>query len=79
MTGNVVQFTGVTTLDLAPDSVLSAALAANLSAVVVVGFDADGMEYFASSVADGADALWHLERAKWRLMREVDAAVEGEE
>jgi hypothetical protein len=68
---NVVDFTGTTTLDLEPDRVLAKAVG-ELSEVVIVGLDKDGEAFFASSVADGGQALWHLERAKWRLMKMVD-------
>lgn len=33
-----------------------------------IGYDADGAEYFASSIADGADVLWLLERLKQQLL-----------
>lgn len=68
---NVVQFTGITTLDLDADHVLEAALG-KLNGVVVVGFDKDGQEYFASSYADGGEVLWLFERAKKRLLEMPD-------
>lgn len=68
MKDNVVYWNGVTTLDSNPQRVLQRALDAGMSSVVIVGFDKDGGEYFASSNADGADVLWHLERAKFKLM-----------
>ena len=68
---DIINFKGITTLDLEPDRVLAEAVG-GLSEVVVVGFDKDGEAFFASSVADGGQALWHLERAKWRLMKMVD-------
>lgn len=70
--GNVVVLPVVTTLDLPPERILMGALAADLDQVVVVGFRKDGSEYFASSLADGGDALWHLERAKLKLLRMPD-------
>lgn len=52
-----------------PQTVLLGALNERMQDVVIVGYDRDGQEFFASSMADGADALWHLERAKHKLMR----------
>lgn len=68
---NVVDLNVVTKLDLDPDRVLSKAIG-NLTEVVVIGFDKDGEEYFASSVSDGGSVLWHMERAKHKLMQIVD-------
>ena len=79
MTAEVVNFTGVTKLDLDPLRVIEAAREAGLTEVVICGVDADGEEYFASSVADAGAAGWHLDRAKWALMRQVDRMMEGEE
>ena len=79
MTAQVVPFTGITTLDVDPISVLEAAKEAGMTEVVICGFDADGNEYFASSMADAGAAGFHLDRAKWNLMRQVDRMVEGEE
>ena len=79
MTAQVVPFTGITTLDVDPISVLEAAKEAGMTEVVICGFDADGNEYFASSMADAGAAGFHLDRAKWNVMRQVDRMVEGEE
>jgi len=54
--------------DIDPQTVLMGALNERMADVVIIGYGSDGREYFASSVADGAEALWHLERAKQRLM-----------
>jgi hypothetical protein len=72
----VINFPGPTRLDLDPDSVLQVAVG-EMSEVVICGFDKDGNQYFASSVADGGNALWHLERAKWALMKKVDEIEHG--
>ena len=58
--------------------VIAAAAGAGLTEVVIIGVDADGDEYFASSQSQGPDALWHLERAKWRLMKMADEMGEDE-
>jgi hypothetical protein len=79
MSAEVLPFTGITKLDLDPLQILEAAKAAGLAEVVIVGVDAEGAEYFASSMADAGAAGWHLDRAKWNLMRQVDRMVEGEE
>ena len=79
MSAEVLNFTGVTKLDLDPMRVLEATKDAGLTEVVICGVDADGGEYFASSVADAGTVGWHLDRAKWNLMRQVDRMVEGEE
>lgn len=73
----VVKFPGVTRLDMDPDQVLAEALD-KMDQVVICGFDKDGNQYFASSVADGGQALWHLERAKWALMKITDELENGE-
>jgi hypothetical protein len=79
MTAEILPFTGITTLDLDPLQVIEAAKEAGLTEVVIVGVDADGAEYFASSIADAGNAGWHLDRAKWNLMRQVDRMMGGEE
>ncbi len=72
MTDNVIPFSGITRLDIDPDLVLKGAVG-KLECVVIVGMGKDGQEYFAASVADGADALWYLERSKKKLLEIVDA------
>lgn len=64
----VVNFTGITTLDLPPERVLKGALEADLESVTIVGYTKDGQEYFASSVADGAFTVWLFERFKKQLL-----------
>lgn len=66
---NVVELPIVTRLDLDPQRVLAGAMEAGMTEVVIIGYDKDGDEVFRSSLADGADALWHLERAKLKLLR----------
>jgi hypothetical protein len=73
---DVVNFGGVTKLDLDPDRVLERAKG-KLLEVVICGLDADGVRYFASSQADGGEVLWHLERAKWALMKITDDLEDG--
>lgn len=68
---NVVQGNFVTRLDIDPDRVLHAAVG-KLQSVVVIGYDADGEEYYASSIADGPNALWLLRRMEHNLIMVVD-------
>jgi hypothetical protein len=72
--GDVVNLTQPTKLDGSPQRILDAALEANLKHVVVVGYDQEGNEYFASSYADGANAAWALQRGCVKLLRLPDAA-----
>ena len=57
-----------TTLDLDVGRVLQAAIDAKLKQVWVIGENTDGGLYFASSVSDGGNALWWMEKAKRALM-----------
>lgn len=68
---NIVRFPGITKLDIPADHVLESATG-KLEGVVVLGYTADGQEYFASSYADGGDMLWLLERAKKALLEVAD-------
>jgi hypothetical protein len=45
----------------------------------VIGKQKDGGYYFSSSLADGGDVLWLLERAKLALMRAGGAWPEDRE
>ena len=42
-----------------------------MEGVVILGFDTDGKEYFASTYADGGTVVWLLERCKIALMNAV--------
>lgn len=69
----VVEFCGITRLGIPADRVMARASEAGLSAAVVLGYDADGEFYFASSYAAGPEILWLLELAKKTLLEvEVD-------
>ena len=72
----VVNFGGITKLDLDPDRILEAAKGQMLQ-VVICGLDKEGMRYFASSQADGGEVLWHLERARHALMKITDDLEDG--
>lgn len=75
MTDNVTPFTGITKLRVDPQRVLTAAIEAGLSEVVICGFDLEGNDYFASSSPDAGEVNWTLDRAKWRLMQTVDDLI----
>ncbi len=64
---NIIQFRGVTKLDIQPNNVLKGAVD-KLDHVFIVGYDLEGEFYFASSMADGGDVLWLMEKAKNFLM-----------
>lgn len=72
MTDNIVDFDGITRLDLPASKVLERALSSDLESVVIIGHTKDGDEYFAASSADGGDVVWMIERAKLKLLRTVD-------
>ena len=58
---------GETYADIDPDKVLTGALG-KLNEVVIVGYEADGSFYFASTRADGPQTLWLLAQAQKRLL-----------
>ena len=64
---NVINLSCITNLDLPADRILEA-VAGKLNKVVLMGYDKDGKEYFASSIADGADVVWLAERMKKQLL-----------
>lgn len=66
MAAEIIELEQVTKLDLPPERILRKATEAGLTGVVVVGYDADGDFYFASSYADGV--LWLTELAKKKLL-----------
>lgn len=73
---NIVELGCITRLDIPPEKILSRAIDADLQSVVIVGYDQDGNEYFASSVADGAQAMYHLQRGIWSLNKITDQEEE---
>lgn len=68
---NVVKFPGETLLDLNPDDMLEEAKG-KLEKVMIIGYTAEGDEYFDTSFADGMIAVWLLERIKYLLVSIVD-------
>lgn len=70
--GDVVNLPCITRLDIPSERVIEALDETEFESVVIVGHTKDGDEYFASSLADGGDTLWLLERAKLKLLRMAD-------
>ena len=64
---NVIQMNGITKLDMPIDRVLESAKG-ELEGVILIGYDKEGEEYFASTYADGGEILWLIERLKKRLL-----------
>lgn len=67
MTAEIIQFTGITKLDLEADAVLEN-LKGKLDGFVYAGYAADGSEVFGSTYADGRTNLWLMERLKAQLL-----------
>ena len=67
---NIVRFTGLTKLDLEPDTILQKAIG-ELKEVLIIGTTKDGNQYLASSSADAKNMLWHLETAKYMIMESI--------
>jgi hypothetical protein len=70
MTDNVIPLNGITRLDVPVDRVLAQAAEeiGDNGGVLVLGWDSDEQLYFASSMADGGEVLWLLEKAKLALL-----------
>lgn len=64
---NVVNFRGVTRLDLDPDRTLENTKG-QLKHFAIVGYDKDDEFFFSSTMADGGDVMWLLELAKKKLL-----------
>jgi hypothetical protein len=64
--GEVLLFSGATTLPLPVERVLDAAR--GCTAVLVLGEAADGTVYAAASTGDGGTLLWWIETFKHKLL-----------
>jgi len=70
--GKIIEFSGITLLDIDPDKVLEGAKD-ELEQVILAGYDKDGELYLASSSRDIGSNLLLLERFKMFLLEtEVD-------
>lgn len=67
--GEVIQFNGITKLDLDADTVLENTKG-RLEGFVIAGYDKEGNEFFSSTYADGGTVLWLIERLKKRLLED---------
>jgi len=67
MSDNVIPLGGVTRLDVPIERICDAAKE-ELENCVIMGWDKDGELYFASSISDGGDVLWIMEKAKLLLL-----------
>lgn len=74
---NVVPLNIVTLNDVDPVAILRGAYEADLVDLVIVGVRKDGVEFFASSAADGAEAMYHLQRGIHKLNNIIDGEVAG--
>lgn len=75
---NVLVLPVSTSHDLPVNRVLQQAHDADLETCIVIGFDKNGEEYFESSIADGAEVNWCLDRAKLKLLSMVKSDPVGE-
>lgn len=73
---NVIKLYEYTNGEVPPNDVLIGAINANLDIVVVVGYDKDGAELFASSTGNHEATNWLLDVAKMRLMKMYTAEEE---
>lgn len=69
MKAEILDYDGLTRLDIPVSKVLKSAREAKMERIIVIGYDKYGDFYFSSSKADGGDVLWLLEVAKMELMR----------
>jgi len=75
---NVFYMNDITTLDIDPDRILRNAIG-KLEGVVIAGYEKDSdedEEYFASSYADGGDALWLLKRFEKKLLEDDEEEID---
>lgn len=74
--GEVIELDIVTRLDIPPEKILRKAAKKELTDVLVIGWDAAGDFYFASSMAAGPDCLWLIKLAEKGLMEVGSAGVD---
>ena len=71
MAGKILPFTGGTTEDINPDTVLENNMG-EYECVVIVGYSKMGAERMVSSTGDSALMVWLLERAKKTILEHAD-------
>lgn len=67
----IASINGITSFDVDADNALFD-LIGGLKSFVLCGYNHQGEEVFQSTVADGADALWIMERCKLKLLNIID-------
>lgn len=72
MAAEIIIFPGDTTLDVPLQRILDGAAAAELQPCLVVGKDAEGEFYVASTTCDAGALVILLKRAKRLLMRRIE-------
>jgi hypothetical protein len=72
MSAEIIIWPGETSLDLPLQRILDGAAAADLKPCLVLGKDADGKFYIASTTCDAGALLILLERGKRLLMRRIE-------
>lgn len=65
----ILNFNGITRLDIPPARILKGAQKWGLESVVILGWDKNGEAYFSSSMADGGDVLWLMRKCELALLR----------
>ena len=68
MTAEIHTFTGTTILDMPAEKVLTAAVEADLSTCVVLGYDPEDFLYIAATTSNKAEILYLLEQAKMFIL-----------
>ena len=68
MMAEIVDLQVVTRLDIPAHKIIKRASEADLTEIVIVGFDAAGDLFFASNKGDAGTVIFHLEMAKKRLL-----------
>ena len=66
--GTITNLNCITRLDLPVERILNGIDANELDSIVVLGWDKEGQFYFASSLADGAEVNWLLDKGKQKLL-----------
>jgi len=67
----IIPLNNITKLDVPVDTILEHAKG-RLEGFVLIGYDTDGKEYFASTYADGGMVLWLLKRCELALMEDEE-------
>lgn len=66
---NIVLFPGISPNDYGANLMLEAATNADLDSVVIIGWNKDGEMFFSSSMGNGPECLWLIEKAKQSLLK----------